>query len=61
MIRTALIELGDSAVVLRAWAWAENYSKSIAIKRDVFETVKKRFDEVGIEIPYPHRTVVMKE
>jgi len=61
MIRTALIELSDSAVVLRAWAWAENYSKSIAIKRDVFETVKKRFDKEGIEIPYPHRTVVMKE
>ncbi|EGV42491.1 mechanosensitive ion channel family protein [Bizionia argentinensis JUB59] len=61
MIRTAVIDLGDSAVVLRAWAWAENYSKSIAIKRDVFETVKKRFDNEGIEIPFPHRTVVMKQ
>ncbi|TYB75873.1 mechanosensitive ion channel family protein [Bizionia myxarmorum] len=61
MIRTALIEFGDSAVVLRAWAWAENYSKSIAIKRDVFETVKKRFHNEGIEIPFPHRTVVVKQ
>jgi small-conductance mechanosensitive channel len=60
IVRTALIELGDSAVKLRAWAWAETYSKSIAIKRDVFETVKKRFKAEGIEIPFPHRTIVVK-
>lgn len=61
VVRVALIELGDSAVVLRAWAWAETYLKSLAIKRDVFETVKKRFESNGIEIPFPHRTLVMKE
>jgi small-conductance mechanosensitive channel len=61
IVRTALIELGDSAVKLRAWAWADTYGKSIAIKRDVFETVKKRFKAEGIEIPFPHRTLVMKE
>ncbi|PVW14643.1 mechanosensitive ion channel family protein [Marixanthomonas spongiae] len=60
IVRVALIELGDSSVKLRAWAWAETYGKSIGLKRDVFETVKKRFEAEGIEIPFPHRTVVMK-
>ncbi|KAA3651831.1 MAG: mechanosensitive ion channel family protein [Bacteroidetes bacterium] len=60
IVRVALIEFGESSVNLRAWAWAETYGKSIALKRDVFETVKKRFDSEGIEIPFPYRTLVMK-
>jgi len=26
----------------------------------VLESIKKRFDKEGIEIPYPYRTIVMK-
>lgn len=60
IVRVALIEFGESSINLGAWAWAETYGKSIALKRDVFETVKKRFDSEGIEIPFPYRTLVMK-
>lgn len=60
MVRTAVIELGDSSVNLRAWAWTLNYADAYNLKCDVLESIKKRFDEAGIDIPYPHRTVLMK-
>jgi small-conductance mechanosensitive channel len=28
---------------------------------DLFESIKKRFDSEGIEIPFPYRTIVMKK
>lgn len=60
MVKVALINFDDSSVILRAWAWAQTFANSIAIKRDVFESIKKRFDAVGIEIPFPYRTIVLK-
>lgn len=60
LIRTAVTELGDSSVNIRAWAWTLNYGNAYNLKCDVLESIKKRFDQEGIDIPYPHRTVVMK-
>ncbi len=31
-----------------------------AVKREFLRRVKNRLDEVGIEIPFPHQTLVMK-
>ncbi|MCM4166526.1 hypothetical protein KCTC52924_03462 [Arenibacter antarcticus] len=61
MVRTALTTLNDSSVTLRAWAWTKNYGDSFNLKCDVLESVKTRFDNEGIEIPFPYRTVVIKE
>ena len=49
-------ELGDSAVVfnMRVWSKREDYW---AIYFAVMETVKDRFDEEGISIPYPQMDV----
>lgn len=52
--------LGESAVQLRASAWAANSGDGFVLKCDVFETLKKRFKEEGIEVPYPHRTLIFK-
>ncbi len=60
MIRTAVTELGESSVTIRAWAWAKNFPDSFVLKCDILESTKKRFDREGIEIPFPHRTVVIK-
>ena len=60
MVKTALIELNDFSVTIRAWAWALNYSDAFALKCDVLESIKKRFENEGVEIPYPYRTIVMK-
>lgn len=51
----------DSAVNLRAWVWTKNQVDAFVIGCDLYESVKYRFDEEGIEIPFPHRTVYMKK
>ncbi|QCE42014.1 mechanosensitive ion channel family protein [Psychroserpens sp. NJDZ02] len=61
VVKTALIALNDSSVTIRAWAWAQDFNDSFQLKIDVLESVKKRFDKEGIEIPFPYRTVVMKK
>ena len=61
IVRTALIELNDFSMTIRAWAWSLNYSNSFSLKCDVLESIKKRFDREGVEIPYPYRTIVMKK
>ena len=59
-IDVRVIGLADSSVNLRAWAWAANSSNAFVLFCDVTESVKKRFDKEGIEIPFPHRTLVHK-
>lgn len=56
-----VINLTDSAVVLRAWVWAKNPLQAFEMGCDLKENIKKAFDKNGIEIPFPHRTVVFKE
>lgn len=48
--------LGDSAVIIRARI-RTTAGMQWAMRRAFHGRVKKRFDEVGIEIPFPHRTV----
>ena len=55
-----VIALGDFDVKLRAWAWAANTPESRILKWDVTESVKNRFDNEGVEIPFPYRTLVYK-
>lgn len=53
--------LNDSSVDLRATCWANTYIEGFEIKTDLYRSVKLRFDKEGIEIPFPHRTIVMKK
>ncbi|MFC7045223.1 mechanosensitive ion channel family protein [Halobacteriaceae archaeon GCM10025711] len=54
-----LTELGDSSVVLTSRVWIHNPQRSDFVKTrgEYVANVKDRFDEVGIDIPYPHRTL----
>lgn len=54
-----LTELGDSSVGLQARIWIPDPSRGDFVKtRGEFVTnVKARFDEAGIEFPYPTRTL----
>jgi len=54
-----LTELGDSAVGLQSRFWIGNPSRSDFVKTraEYVKAVKKRFDEEGIDIPYPNRTI----
>ena len=56
-----VIDLGESAVTIRAWAWALDFSSAFVMKCELYESIKKRFDKEGIEIPFPHRTIVFKD
>lgn len=55
-----VVSLGDSSVNIRAWAWAQSAPNSFIMGCDLYESIKKRFDQQGVEIPFPHRTIVYK-
>ena len=59
-VKVVVIDLADSAVVLRAYAWAANSTNGYTLRFDLLESIKKRFDREGVVIPYPHRTVYVK-
>lgn len=54
-----VVELAESSVniSLRYWATNENFWDC---RWHVLETIKTRFDEEGIEIPYPHQVEIQK-
>lgn len=54
-----LTELADSYVGLEARIWTRNPSRSdfVAIRSDYVKNVKQRFDEAGIDIPFPQTTL----
>ena len=51
-----LTELGGSYVGLVARVWIENPARSgyVNVRSDFVQAVKERFDQEGIDIPYPH-------
>jgi small-conductance mechanosensitive channel len=51
---------GDSAVNLEVRVWISDPRKRIHTISHVTDRVKERFDEKGIEIPYPKRDVYIK-
>ncbi len=61
IVRIRVISLGEYSVTIRAYVWAKCNDDAFVIYCDMNESVKKRFDSVGIEIPYPHRTIVNKK
>ena len=50
--------LGDSAITLRAYAWAATFGGAFALKCDLLKAVKERFDKENIEIPYPYYNII---
>lgn len=55
-----VVSMGDSAVNLRVWAWAKNPSDAFVMNCDLLQSIKNRFDNEGIEIPFPQRDVHLK-
>jgi small-conductance mechanosensitive channel len=52
-----LTELGDSSVGLKSRVWIAEPSRSdfVATRGEYVQAVKERFDDAGIDIPYPNR------
>lgn len=53
--------MDDSSVTIRAWAWVKTYEDVFQLRWDVLETIKKRFEQEGIEIPFPNRTITIRK
>ena len=56
-----LVSFGDSSVNLRAYVWADDPITGFKMKTDLFKSIKERFDQEKIEIPFPYRTIVYKD
>ncbi|RLM59571.1 mechanosensitive ion channel family protein [Halobellus sp. Atlit-31R] len=54
-----LTELGDSSVTLMSRIWIADPSRADFVKTraEYAQSVKQRFDQEGIDIPYPNRTL----
>lgn len=59
-VTVRVVQLADSSVQLRASVWANDPSTGFALKCDLLKSIKERFEREGIEIPFPHRVVIMK-
>ena len=52
---------GDSSIDLELWAWVANARQMYAIRSDLLKSIKQRFNEEGVEIPFPHRTLTFRK
>jgi small-conductance mechanosensitive channel len=50
----------ESSITLRVYFWTLNPSDGYVMMCDLIESIKKRFDNDGVEIPFPYRTIVYK-
>jgi len=53
-------QLGVSSVVLTLEVWCVDGPTAAAVKCDLLEQAKKRFDTDGIKFPFPSATVIVK-
>jgi small conductance mechanosensitive channel len=52
----AVDQLADSSVVLKFFIKTRPHQQS-AVRRELLRRIKNRFDQLGIELPYPQRTI----
>lgn len=61
VVVTRVIGFGESSVNLRAWVWCKDQPTAFRLGCDLNKSIKQRFDQNGIEIPFPYRTIVYKK
>ena len=60
IVEVRLLKFGEYSMDLRAYVWTSDPEEALKMHSDINMAIKKRFDEVGIEIPLPYRTIVFK-
>jgi small conductance mechanosensitive channel len=55
-----LINITESAIQLRGYAYAATPRAGFILRCDVLKNLKRRFDEAGISLAYPRHHVIMK-
>lgn len=61
VVKVRVLGTGDFSVNLRLYAWTKDQPTAFKMKCDLVESIKKRFDKEGVEIPFPYRTIVYKK
>lgn len=56
-----VVGLGNSSINLKAWVWSASYVRGFEMRNQIYKSIKEGFDMAGIEIPFPHTTVVLKK
>lgn len=60
-VLTRVTALGDFSVNIRLELWAKSSLDAFIMSTDLLDSIKKRFDAEGVEIPFPYRTIVYKK
>ncbi|MBN1252424.1 MAG: mechanosensitive ion channel family protein [Bacteroidales bacterium] len=61
IVDVRLIALSEYSVDLKAFVWTESNDNAYNLKCDLLKSVKEKFENEGIEIPFPYRTIVYKK
>lgn len=61
VIQVMVTELGDYAVNMRLLFWCADRKLCYTTGCELRESIKKRFDAEGVEIPFPYHTIVYKK
>lgn len=56
-----MIAMADFSINLKAYVWTASNDDAFDLQCDVLDSIKKRFDREGVEVPFPYRTVVFKK
>jgi small conductance mechanosensitive channel len=59
-VQVRVIAVGEYFITIRAWACAQNVTNAFELSCDLLESIKKRFDSEGIEMPIQTRQVLNK-
>ncbi len=59
-VSVRLVQVADSSLILRAYAWAAEPLLARVMNFELNRSIKLRFDREGIDIPYPQRTITFK-
>lgn len=59
IVRT--LKFDEYSINLRAYVWTKDPLNAVQMHSDINNVIKQRFDEEGIEIPFPYRTIVYKK
>jgi small-conductance mechanosensitive channel len=55
-----MVEFGDSSLDLKLYTWVNHLDSQWRVGSELREAILHRFEEVGIEIPFPQRVVHME-